>query len=141
MRSSAQHAEAIRGILARPAGGVVEIVNDLLRVCQEQGIQIDWRDNRCRVRTVAGGPEEVIDQPLRKAALRAILARVAALCKEQRPDSVTPYGGEGELSVGAGPTSALRVSFANTPEEQWLRLALSPPSSPPSSSSAPPRTP
>ena len=62
------------------------------------------------------------DVPLRKSALRAILARVAALCNERTPNSVSPYGGQGELSVGANPAVVFRVRFANTLAEQRLEL-------------------
>jgi hypothetical protein len=123
MSATPRFAEAIRAVLERPARGVVDLVDDLLRVCQEQGLQIDWQVDHCRVRSTASGPEEVIARPLRKSAFRAVLARVAALCNERRPNSVSPYGGEGELAVGANPATALRVSFANTPDEQWLRMA------------------
>src|SRR5208282_5382429 len=59
---------------------------------------------------------------LRKSVFRAILARVAVLCNERSPNSVSPYGGQGEVSVGADPAMTFRVEFANTPDEQRLEL-------------------
>jgi hypothetical protein len=98
------------------------LVNDLLQLCQERGLQLDWQADCCRVRPVAGGSEEVIESPLRKSLFRAILARVAVLCNERSPNSVSPYGGRGELIVGANPATVFRVVFTNTPGEQRLEL-------------------
>ena len=107
----------------RPSRPVVGLVDDLLAACQEQGVRLDWQDGRCRVRSLEGGPEGVIDVPLRKSVFRAILARVAVLCNERNPNSVSPYGGQGELSIGTDPTMVFRLEFANTPDEQRLELA------------------
>jgi hypothetical protein len=123
MSAIPQLADAIRAVFNRPARGVVDLVDDLLTVCQEQGLQLDWQADGCRVRSGAGGPDEVIEQPLQKSAFRAVLARVAALCNEQRPNSVSPYGGQTELAIGGNEAAPLRVSFANTPDDQWLRVA------------------
>jgi len=98
------------------------LVDDLLAVCLEHGLQLDWQADRCRVRSFGGGWEESIDVPLRKSVFRAILARVATLCNERIPNSVSPYGGQGELSVGANRPAVFRVTFANTPTEQKLEL-------------------
>ena len=73
--------------------------------------------------TAASEVEELIELPLRKSAFRAILARVAVLCNERCPNSVSPYGGQGELLVDTDPATALRVAFVNTPDEQSLELA------------------
>ena len=64
----------------------------------------------------------MIEKPLRKSVFRAILARLAALCNERSPGSVSVYGGQGEVLVGDNPLKLLRISFANTPDEQWLTL-------------------
>jgi hypothetical protein len=98
------------------------LVEDLLAVCLEHGLQLDWQADRCRVRPPGGDWEELMGVPLRKSVFRAILARVAALCNEQAPHSVSPYGGQGELSVGASPTAVFHVAFVNTPEAQKLEL-------------------
>ena len=72
----------------------------------------------------AGGWEELIDIPLRKSVFRAVLARVAVLCNELRPDSVTPYGGQGELRGGANLQAEFSVKFVNTAEEQSLEMIV-----------------
>jgi hypothetical protein len=122
MNTPSQLSGALRSILERPTHGVVGLVDDLLRLCQEQGLQLDWQGQCCRVRSLGSDREEVIDVPLRKSVFRAILARVAALCNERNPNSVSPYGGNGELSVSANPPAVFRVTFANTPAEQQLAL-------------------
>jgi hypothetical protein len=122
MSTASQASEVLRRTLLHPSRGVVGLVDDLLTVCREQGLQLDWQGNRCRVRSVGGDGEEVMDVPLRKSVFRAILARVAVLCNERAPNSVSPYGGRGELSAGTNPPAVFRVTFANTPAEQKLEL-------------------
>ncbi len=63
--------------------------------------------------------------PLPPAAFRTILARIAALCNERRPNSVTPYGGEGLLAVKGHPATVIQVAFVNTPDKQQLELKSS----------------
>ncbi len=122
MNTTSQLSEAFCNTLANPGRGVVGLVDDLLRLCQEKGLQLDWQADCFRIRVLANGLDEIIDKPLRKSVFRAILAHLAALCNERSPNSVSPYGGQGELSVGANPAAVFRVSFANTPDEQWLKL-------------------
>ena len=102
--------------------GVVGLVDDLLGLCRDQQLRFDFRDGRCYVRPLGTDVQEPVEVPLRKSVFRAVLARVAALCNEQRPDSVTPYRGEGELSIGTGPPAALHVAFTNGPDEQRLEV-------------------
>jgi hypothetical protein len=122
MNTTSKLAEAFRDIIEHPRNGVVGIVDDLLRLCPEQGLRIDWQADNCRILCRPAGSEETIDVPLRKSAFRAILARIAFLCNERSPESVSPYGGEGELSMGTNPPEVFRVSFTNTPGEQKLAL-------------------
>jgi hypothetical protein len=104
--------------------GVVGLVDDLLGLCREQGLQLDWRVDHCRVLPLGADavPRESIEIPLPKSVFRAILARIAALCNERTPNSVSPYGGEGELSVSANPRTVFRVQFTNAPGEQRLEV-------------------
>ncbi len=102
--------------------GVVGLVDDLLSLCREQGLQLDWQANRCRVRPLGAQPQESTEVPLPKSVFRAILARMAVLCNERIPDSVSPYGGEGELSICTNPPTVFRVAFINTPGEQRLEV-------------------
>lgn len=122
MNTASQLTGVFRSALEHPTRGVVGLVDDLLRLCQEQRLQLDWQADGCRVRSLARGWEEVIDRPLRKSVFRAILARLAALCNERSPNSVSPYGGQGNLSAGANSATLFRVSFTNTPDQQWFQL-------------------
>jgi len=122
MNTTSQLGEALRGALERPERGVVGMVDDLLRLCPEHGLRLDGHADRCRVHLPNGDSEEVIGVPLRKSVFRAILARIATLCNEQRPNSVSPYGGQGRLSAGPNPPAVFRVSFVNTPAERTLNL-------------------
>ena len=71
-----------------------------------------------------GGSAGRIEVPLQKSVLRAVLARVAVLCNERKPNSVSPYGGQGEMSVDADPATAIRVTFVNTPDRTELGNVL-----------------
>jgi hypothetical protein len=122
MNATAQLSEALQDAFERPTGGVVGLVEDLLRLCPARGFQLDWGADRCRVRFVGDGSEEVLDLPIRKSAFRAILARIAALCAEQNTGSISPYGGRGELVVNADPPAILRVTLTNTTDELKLEL-------------------
>jgi hypothetical protein len=112
----------IRGILTQPTGGVAGLVDNLLAVCLEHGLQLERDAGRCHFRSFGGCWEELTDVRLRKSAFRAVLARLAALCNERTPNSVSPHGRQGELSAGANPLALFRVSFTNTPAEQKLEL-------------------
>jgi hypothetical protein len=133
--------EQIRHALTTPTGGVLGLVDDLLMVSREQGLSLDWRSDHCRVRFPGGDSPASIEVPLRKSVVRAALARIAVLCNERSPNSVSPYGGQGELSVGTDPATVLRVAFVNTPDEQRLELtpvrAGAPSASPPAPDQGP----
>ncbi len=122
MSTVSASSEALRAVLWQPTGDIVGLVDDLLKVCGERGLQLDWHAGRLRVRSFAGAWQELGDVPLRKSAFRAVLARFAVLCNERRPGSCSPYGGQGEIVVGNHPATVLRVDFTNTPDEQRLRL-------------------
>ncbi len=111
----------IQGVLGRPAGGVVGLVDDLLALCRECRLELDWQDGQCRVRS-RGGEWQSINVSLRTSVFRAILARVATLCNERSTKSVSPYGGLGEVSVGTDSTAPLSITFVNTPQEQKLKV-------------------
>lgn len=101
---------------------VAELVDDLLSLCTEQGLHLDWQAGQCRVRPLGAEPHELVEIPLPKSVFRAILARLAALCNERIPNSVSPYGDEGELSIRTNPPMVFHVVFTNTPGEQCLEL-------------------
>ena len=112
----------IRQVFRPPQRGVVGLVDNLLGLCQEQEFQLDWLNGQCRICAIGSGPEESIEVPLPKSVFRAVLARLAALCSERNRGSVSPYDGEGELTVGVGPATVFRVAFTNTPDAQGVRL-------------------
>jgi hypothetical protein len=122
MNTTSKIAEAIREVIEHPKDGVVGIVDDLLRLCPEQGMRLDWQADGCRILCRVGNSEEAIEMPMRKSVFRAILARIAVLCNEKIPNSVSPYGGEGELLTAANPSVQFRASFTNTSAEQNLEL-------------------
>lgn len=123
MNTPSTSSELLRHALTTPTRGVLGLVDDLLAVSREHGIQLDWKADHCRVRFRGGGPPEWIEVPLRKSVVRAALARIAVLCNQWKPNSVSPYGGQGELLVDPDSTTAMRVAFVNTPDEQSLELA------------------
>jgi hypothetical protein len=122
MNTTSQISAILRRVLERPSRDVVGMANDLLSACQEQALQLDGQADCLRIRPLAGGSEEAIDNPFRKSVFRAIVARLAALCNERNPGSVSPYGGQGRLSVGANPSALIDVTFSNTSDEQWFKL-------------------
>ena len=67
-------------------------------------------------------PYHAAEIPLGKTVFRAMLARIAALCNERTPNSVSPYGGEGEFSIWTEPPTVFHVAFTNTPDEQRIEL-------------------
>jgi len=88
----------------------------------ENGLELDLQADSLRVRSLGCDRVEQIGIPIRKSVFRAILARVAAVCNERVPNSVSPYGGHGEVSVSANPAKVFNVEFINTPAEQRLRI-------------------
>ena len=114
--------ELFRSVFTQPTRDIVGLVDDLLTVCRHHCLQLDWQADHCRVRFCGGAWEELTDLTLRKAVFRALLARLAALCNEQTSNSVSPYGGQSELSAGANLPAVFKIRFTNTPDEQKLEL-------------------
>lgn len=115
-------AERLRSALTAPTRGVLGLVDELLTVSREQSLRLAWQADHCRVRFLVEGQEDSLEVPLRKSVVRAVLARVAVLCNERKPNSVSPYGGQGELSIGTEPGAVLRVAFVNTSDEQSMEV-------------------
>lgn len=118
--------ERLKHALADPSRGVLGLVDELLAVFCQRDLRLDWRADLCRVSLAGGGPVDRVDVALPKSVIRAALARVAALCNEHQPNSVSPFGGQGEVVIGAGPSKAIRAVFVNTPDRQSLELAFMP---------------
>ena len=125
MSHPASPSERIGLALADPGAGVLGLVDELLAVSRQRDLSLAWREGRCLVALAGMGSPDRLDAPLPRSVFRAVLARIAALCNERNPDSVSPYGGRGEVSVGKETSATIRVAFVNTPGEQRLELSSS----------------
>jgi hypothetical protein len=123
MSDTSRFPEQLRRILEPTERGIVGLVDDLLGLCRETGLRLVWRNGFCRVRPLGVEPNHATEISLGKSVFRAMLARIAALCNERTPNSVSPYGGEGELSTWTNPPAVFHVAFTNTPDEQWLEVS------------------
>jgi hypothetical protein len=123
MTDAFQFPSLIRRAFEPGERGVVGLVDDLLGFCGERGLRLDWQDDQCRVHWLGLEPNDFAEIPLGKSVFRAMLARIAALCNERTPNSVSAYGGEGELSIPTDRPAVFHVEFANTPGEQWMEVA------------------
>jgi len=123
MNYQASRLDRLRRAFTNPDRGVLGLVDELLAVSVEQALRLTWRAGRCQVRFLDGASSDRVEVPMPKSAVRAVLARVAALCNERNPQSVSPHGGEGEVAIGPDPAATIRVSFVNTPESQQLALS------------------
>lgn len=127
MIRSTPFAERIQEAFKPTSRGVVGFFDDVLNLCRVHQLRINFQDGHCSVRRLGADAEDSLDVPLPKSVFRAALARIAALCNEQHPHSVTPYRGEGEIAVpptspNGVPPSTCHVSFTNTPSEQRLEV-------------------
>jgi len=122
MNTSSSFREQIQRAFTPGGHGVVDLVDRLLGLCRGSGLRLDWDANQCRVRSLETEGANATEISLQKSVFRAILARVAVLCNERSPNSVSPYGGNGELLVGGNPPLVLHAAFVNTPAEQRLEL-------------------
>ncbi len=122
MSKQSSLSERLRRALTTPVHGVLGLVDELLAASCEQDIHLGWQAGRCHVNIKVGSLDQ-IEVPVPKSVIRAALARVAALCNERIPNSVSPYGGLGEVTVDTDPAKVIRIQFVNTPEEQRLDLA------------------
>jgi hypothetical protein len=113
----------LESALAEPGRGVIGLVDELLAASLQHNVRVEWQAGICRVSFLYGELPDRIEVPLRKSVVRAALARIAALCNERSPGSVSPYGGRGIVEIDAGLSRAIRAVFVNTPETQSLDLA------------------
>jgi hypothetical protein len=132
MIRSTPFAERVQSYFKPTPRGVVGLVEDLLALCRAHQLRMSFRDGRCSIRRLGADAQDALDVPLPKSVFRAVLARIAALCNENHPHSVTPYRGEGEIVVPpqwvapeSVPPSTCYVSFTNTPSEQRLEVRFS----------------
>ena len=100
--------------------GIVGLTEQLLEACVGREVVFKRVGDTCVCRWDENGETHEAPAPLPPAAFRTILARIAALCNEHRPYSVTPYCGEGLLAING--CQSLRVAFVNTTSEQQLKV-------------------
>jgi hypothetical protein len=123
MNNGASFPERLQNAFTSRSPDVLGLVDDLLELSREHTLQLDFRDGHFHIQPLGAEPETSIDVPLAKSIFRMMIARVAALCNERVPNSVSPYGGEGELWIRSDPSVVFRVAFTNTPSEQRLELS------------------
>lgn len=120
MTATTASSHRLRDYLAKPTRGILGLVEEFLDMANDQGLQLAWVGNQCRIR-LHDGKEEAIEPSIRKSVLRAALARIAVLCNERQPNAVSPYGGEGVILLAEG-AQVIRVRFVNTADEECLEL-------------------
>jgi hypothetical protein len=131
MIQSTPFAERVLRAFKPTPRGVVGLVDDLLGLCRTHHLQISFHDSHYYVRSLGTDPQDGLEVPVPKSVLRAVLARIAALCNESQPGSVTPYRGEGEIVIPAPGSkkcdspSTCYVAFTNTPSDQRLEVRFS----------------
>ncbi len=127
-------AERVQTAFQPTPRGVVGLVDDLLSLCRLYQLRINFQDGHCAIHRLGADPQDSLDIPVPKSVFRAALARIAAICNEQHPESVTPYRGEGNIAVlppvsqcseKVVPPSTCFVSFTNTPSDQHLEMRFS----------------
>jgi hypothetical protein len=114
--------DRLRRAFAPTQRGIVGLTEQLLGACVGGDFVFERVKDRCICRCTVCGETQEAPVPLAPAAFRTILARIAALCNEHSPNSVTPYGGEGLLTVNGYPGTVVQVAFVNTTEKQQLEL-------------------
>ena len=131
MIQSTPFAERVHQVFRPTPRGVVGLVDDLLGLCRVHQLRLRFADGKCSIRRLGTDDADALVVPIPKSVFRAALARIAALCNEQHPGSVTPYRGESEivvpppLSPNGAPPSTCYVSFTNTPSEQQMEMRFS----------------
>lgn len=124
--STSTVSSAILQIMLQPSGGIAGLVDEILAACRNDRVELRWQGGRCEIRSLDGSWSDVIDVPVRKSVFCAVLARMAAVCDQRAPGSVSPYGGEAELPIGE-PPDFMRVAFVNTAAEQKLSVTFAKP--------------
>ena len=125
MISSQSVDDRLRRAFAPTQRGIVGLTEQLLEVCVGGDVAFERIGDRCVCRWSVSGETHEAAVPLPPAAFRTLLARIAVLCNERSPNSVTPYGGQGLLTVKGDPPTVVQVAFVNTPDKQHLELRSS----------------
>ena len=114
--------DCLRRAFAPTQGGIVGLTEQLLAACVGGDVEFERVEDRCVCRWTVSGDVQEATAPLPPAAFRTILARIAFLCNQRSPNSVTPYGGEGLLALAGQPSTVFQVAFVNTPNKQQMKL-------------------
>jgi hypothetical protein len=114
--------DCLRQAFATTPRGVVGLTEQLLGAFVGGDVEFERVGDHCVCRWSDSGDIQEATVPLPPAAFRTILARIAVLCNERSPHSVTPYGGKGLLTVNGEAEAFFQVAFVNTPEKQRLEL-------------------
>ncbi len=125
MNSSQPVQDRMRIAFAPTRRGVAGLADQLVTACVGGDIEFERVGDRCVCRWTMNGDTQEAVAPLAPAAFRTLLARIAFLCNERKPGSVTPYGGDGLLAVEGRVATDIRVVFVNTPDQQRLELRSS----------------
>jgi hypothetical protein len=102
--------------------GIIDSVDKLLRFAQDHPIAMDEHETTIRIRLLDIELREPFQFSFKRRVFRVILARIAAICNDLRPGSVSPYGGSGDLAVPGNPSRLLHADFSNTLGNTWLKL-------------------
>jgi hypothetical protein len=122
MKNSRLLLDHLESILLNPERGIIGIVDELVETSREHDLQVQWQAGCCSVVLAGGEPSDRIEVPMRKSVVRAALARIAALCNDRNPGSVSPYRGQGEITIDSDPSRTIRADFVNTQEAVSLEL-------------------
>jgi hypothetical protein len=114
------HLDSLHNAIMHPTGAIVGMVDEVLQLCRQHSLELNWRDGKCRITPIGSNREDVLDLPLQRSIFRVILARIAKLCGDNAPGTFNPYGGHGELIVGSEPAILFRVEWSNTLADQHL---------------------
>ena len=114
--------DCLRRAFAPTQNGIVGLTEQLLAAFMDRDVKFERARDQLICRWTGNGDTQEATMPLPPAAFRTILARIAVLCNEHSPNSVTPYGGEGLLAVRGPCTTVFQVAFVNTPNQQQLEL-------------------
>ena len=131
MNQSIDFADRVQLAFRTTERGVVGLVGDLLGLCRLLQLRFNFSNGLCLVNGLGADAQEALDIPVPKSVFRAALARIAAICNEQHPQSVSPY--KGKVNIALPPPvsssthqdvtpSTCHVSFANTPSDQHLEM-------------------
>ena len=102
------------------ADGIVGVVDRLLIVSSECKLTFDWDNGDCRIRSAN---MDEVNIPMRVSLFRAMIARVAAIVSEQTTDSISPYQGDGTITLDDPPEAAITVTYRNNPGDLLLMIA------------------